>query len=418
MGSPNSWEVFRAIGLAIMTAGLLPMLAAGRSQFPTNWSFEADAPGTEYVDINGDGPDGWGGDASSTTSAMAVVVAEDYTNQYAGPYSLTNAAHTKVLAYVGSIRNIFRTYPDTPLYTNVIIDVMMKPGHYSTRPLLDSNPQVAAYVNTAGHVVVKHAYYNADWSVSTAWTELDHDPIGTSDWTRITLVMDYLSASLVNPQYEEYEHFYTIAVNGGTPITNALAYTSPTISDAVADRGGSWFMTADAGTENPDNKGGRPKKWFTSVEFQGAGSIDDLVVDATGERTDTPWPPWPPDEFQKWYDRYELTEGVFGDDDDDGAQNWQEFFAGTIPNDPASVFKVIAQMLVDGTNWVYWLDGTSSVERTDFVMCRSTNLLGDWDLVGSNIPRSTTGTNMWPDSSPPAGPVFYRPRVPTPWDAE
>lgn len=391
----------------IVTAVLLcpALLTAGTSQFPTNWSFEADAPGTEYVDINGDGPDGWSGDASAATSAMAVVVGEVYTNQYPGPYPLPGAAHTKVLDFEGSISNLFETYPAASLFTNVIIDLMMKPGYYTSDPQIDANPQVAAYVNTAGHVVVKHAYYNADWSISTAWTELDHTPIGSNDWARVTLVMDYLSASLVNPTYEEYEHFFSIAVNGGAPITNALAYTSPMISDPVADRGGSWFMTADAGTENPD--GGPHNKWFTSLELQGVGSIDDLVVDATGERGgEAPAP------FDEWYDSYGLTEGRDGDDDNDGASNWEEYLAGTLPNNPASVFRVIAQNLVDGTNWVTWLDGTNSPVTTDFLMYRSTNLLGVWNLVGSGIPRSLTGTNDWPDSAPPAGPAYYQPRLP------
>jgi|GEM_PF-3224843 len=417
-GSINSGAslALRMTGVAVVAGFLCGMPAsAALSQFPTNWSFEADAPGTEYVDENGQGPDGWGGDASTAPGAMAVVTEESYSHQYSGPFPLPGQTHTKVLACEGSISNIFETYPVKTLFTNVTVDLMIKAGYYNIPPALDTNPQLAAYVNTAGHLVVKHAYYlDADeepgatkWLVKVTWTELDHDPIPLGDWARLTLTMDYLSSG----SFEDVEHFYTVALNGGAPITNAVAYVSPMLTggplgdDPTFDRGGSWFMTADAGGDNPE--GGARNKWFTSIELQGAGSIDDLVVSATGSRDGDL-----PTAFDDWYDSWPLTEGRDGDDDNDGASNWEEYLAGTIPVNSASVFRVIAQMMLDGTNWITFMDGTNSPVTTAFRMYRSTNLLGTWEMVDGSIPRSTTGNNLWPDGSPPAGPAFYQPRLP------
>ena len=74
------------------------------------------------------------------------------------------------------------------------------------------------------------------------------------------------------------------------------------------------------------------------------------------------------------------------------------------------MFKVIAQSQVDGTNWIYWLDGTNAGVTSDILMYRSTNLTEDWELVADDIPRSN-GTNMWGDPDSPDVPAFYRPAI-------
>ena len=70
--------------------------------------------------------------------------------------------------------------------------------------------------------------------------------------------------------------------------------------------------------------------------------------------------------------------------DGDGALNWEERIAGTIPTDIDSVFEVIDVMYLDGSNKVVWF-GTTNISMTtpNCSMYRSTNdLTADkWDLI-------------------------------------
>ena len=100
------------------------------------------------------------------------------------------------------------------------------------------------------------------------------------------------------------------------------------------------------------------------------------------------------------------------DTDGDGLVTWEEYVAGTDPTNSASVFIILDQGHVGGSNYVAFFGTTNSGLTVPFGMRMSTNLLsGVWTLVDGDIPRSpATGTNIWWHVSPPAnGPVFYRP---------
>lgn len=117
-----------------------------------------------------------------------------------------------------------------------------------------------------------------------------------------------------------------------------------------------------------------------------------------------------------WLESYGLTEGdEEGDEDNDGAKNWEEYVAGTVPTNSNSVFVVLSVMYGAGSNRVTWFGTLDSGVTNYFSMLRSTNELpaNIWELVLSNsLPRDVSGTNVWWDTNPPEnGKVFYRPTI-------
>jgi len=111
--------------------------------------------------------------------------------------------------------------------------------------------------------------------------------------------------------------------------------------------------------------------------------------------------------FDGWLQQFSLpTDGSadFTDPDSDGHNNWQEWLAGTIPTNAASVLRMAA-LAVNTTNTT--LTWASVTNRSYFVQ-RSTNLtISAFQTIATNIPGSV-GTTLYSDINPPAGPAFYR----------
>lgn len=95
--------------------------------------------------------------------------------------------------------------------------------------------------------------------------------------------------------------------------------------------------------------------------------------------------------------------------DQDGQSAWQEYVAGTDPLNRQSVFRIIAQGVDPGSNWITWLGGNTSLPP--FQVYATTNLsaeTGAWYTAGV-VSRSPSGTNTWYDSPiAPGVPAFYR----------
>ncbi|MCE9614962.1 MAG: hypothetical protein K8T26_11835 [Lentisphaerae bacterium] len=301
--------------------------------------------------------------------------------------------------------------------TNVFIDCMVQAGRLpygnDDGPEPPSAVQLAAFFNTNGLLTVRNsAYTNAFQGLTRAWTTIQHTPVGSNDWVRLTITMDYRSAG--DDFYND--HYYSVVMNG-TLLTSPMAYTNFPVTEADAEypSGGAvgtsnhWFLCADSGFGSgvPNNR------YFSGIEFSGAGNVDDVVVNAN-----TPSNPPCATPYECWVEKY-LPPGVRGTGDDpdgDGATNLEEYYNGTDPSNPLAVFKVMVMQRTGTVSRVEWLGSTNSGFTTTYSMYRATNMPATsfpngWILVATNIPRSATGTNLWFDPSPPAVRSFYRPSL-------
>ena len=102
------------------------------------------------------------------------------------------------------------------------------------------------------------------------------------------------------------------------------------------------------------------------------------------------------------------------DPDGDRLATWEEYRAGTDPDDVGSVFKILGCHYLGPSNEIIWYGTTNSGVLTDFAVDLLTNLMDrPWQRVGSNLTRSATGINTWTHTnSPSEPPVFYRVVIP------
>jgi hypothetical protein len=100
-----------------------------------------------------------------------------------------------------------------------------------------------------------------------------------------------------------------------------------------------------------------------------------------------------------WLRAYRLTnapprEEALADRDRDGRAAWQEFYAGTDPNDPASRFAIVDFGIANGSNRVVWLGGTNGA-RFPFTVQSAGSLRSGWRTLDGAVTRSGSGTNAW-----------------------
>jgi hypothetical protein len=117
-----------------------------------------------------------------------------------------------------------------------------------------------------------------------------------------------------------------------------------------------------------------------------------------------------------WFIAHGLTNGTpdevaMSDRFGKGMFAWQEFYAGTDPNDPDSVFEIIDLGVSAGSNYVIWIGGTNGSTRP-FAVLTCPELSGAWTLLDGNVGRSPSGTNTWWGAISPSN-VFYRIEVDT-----
>jgi hypothetical protein len=94
-----------------------------------------------------------------------------------------------------------------------------------------------------------------------------------------------------------------------------------------------------------------------------------------------------------------------------GMPAWQEFYAGTDPEDPESVFRIIEFGTAGGSNYVVWIGGTNGSTRP-FEVLGCPELTGDWSVLDGNVSRSPSGTNAWWSAGADSN-QFYRINVET-----
>ncbi|MDA0322284.1 MAG: hypothetical protein O2923_06150 [Verrucomicrobia bacterium] len=154
---------------------------------------------------------------------------------------------------------------------------------------------------------------------------------------------------------------------------------------------------------------GVPQTPTILYEFEAVTSDHQLHAEFGAEVTEThATPHW----WLAQHGQTNFEEDASIDIDGDGQMAWEEYEAGTDPLDRQSVFRIVAQGSAQGSNWITWLGGNTSLPP--FQVYATTNLgLGasGWVAAGS-MSRSPDGTNTWHDTSTPSGvPVFYQIRV-------
>ena len=398
--------------------------AVGTNTVPSVWHFEGLAPGTAVVDTNGVGTVGFEGTPFSSSNNAAEVVTLTPSTPPNG-FAVTNpAAHNQVIQVLGDVTANFDT-AQTQGNTNVLIDVLVQAGQLAFEPDVPLGAQVGAYFNTNGHLVLRHALYTNDFgnagpALSHQWTEMSHTPVGSNDWVRLTIIMDYLSAG---PLYSPQEHYFAVLLNGNI-ISSPSAYNGIPLDTpdgyfpepAAPGSTNMWFLCADSGFGDQTGENSPNNNFFSAIEFDGAGNVDDIVVSLPGGA-----PPCPPcaNPFQCWLEQFYPCPGpVYGEGDDpdnDGLTNFEEYIAGTNPADVNSKFKTTNIQRTGTSNLVAWVGTTNSGVFTEYSVYRSTNMLNPsgWVLVASNLARSASGTNYWYDTTPPGTNAFYRPALPT-----
>jgi hypothetical protein len=363
---------------ASAVAALVVVCSAGfantTNAIPYGASFEAYATGTEVA-----GSDGWYGISNAATVVAGDLMPFPWGHPIAG-------AHSNVLELMEPITNLFTRYTPADEDESVYIDLLVDPIPRENPPgNLPDDVQTALYLGENGQLNAYHAMYPpAGGSAIKLWSELDHAPLPTSEWIRVTLDMKYAKDVFANST----DKYFRVAINGGDWLIHSNGYDQLPLQSAT-NHPGPWFLQAGSG-------GGKGNTYLTSLSTEGPGAIDDLVVttnapsgSASGTIRGVPVP---------WYQ----ANGFWnpdGDADGDGSPNWAEWVAGTDARDPNSKLEFTA---ADKTTFT-WSGTTNTGDTATYRIFRRPDLLtGDWGQpYAAGIPK---GDTTWTDAGAPMTP--------------
>ncbi len=371
----------------LMIASATPGWSNTSNGIPYSISFEGLDVGTLISGTNG-----WYGDVDA-----ASVVAGD--PMYVFGYVIADA-HTKVLEMTAPVSNQFNTNA-LPGQTNVWIDLMVKPVPRDVPPSgLDTNIQTAIYLGTDGCLRVMHQYRTSPWSPTPYWTKLNHPPIATNTWFRLTIKMDYRTdAWFQTEENNQFDTYFQVSINGGEPQSAPMALLQPMLGSGGT---GTWFLCANA----HENDGLVPT-YLSAISTEGPGMLDDIVV------TNQPVPTVSGSTYGIDNQIY-VSNGIWdpdGDSDGDTNKNWEEMVAGSNPFAADGMLTVV-QATSDPTSATIKFLGTDLFVTNSYTMLRATNLMENspWIPVAT-VARDPSGTNTWTDLNAPAGRAYYRPTI-------
>jgi hypothetical protein len=227
---------------ALLTVNAAAVVVSG---LPVSDSFETYAPGFSVAGTNG-----WSG--------AGVVTGLSYAVKLPPGYPLPKAEHSRVVAVSQPLQN------NLPGATNqnVAVDFMLQTGNRAApeRPALSL--QAGLCVDTQGVVQVWHLYDNGGtWT--QRWTALGNAPLGSSQWVRISVWLDYTS----NPA----GHTLFRPVLDGVVYPTGYGVAGPTNLAGP----GSWYVCANSPGAG---RGGAKKISGFRLESDQPCRLDDFLV--------------------------------------------------------------------------------------------------------------------------------------------
>lgn len=381
-------------GLSMTILAGLTSMSYGQATLPYTNDFESYSSGSAITsDVN------W-----VSSSAVTVITNLDYLN---GPNMNTPymgaplvGTHSKVLS--------FSDAPLTNLYNNsdtfIAIDTMIRPtvAQDLTYDNSVSQSQFSVSFVTNGvaiwHGMQNSPTYGADYA---SWFVLNGGtPVSSGKWVRLTITLNY--QALPTDGFGSYNAMFQVKLDG-------QALTSPeghVDADMGSATGGSWMLMA------PNSA---PTK-INNLTLNGSGMMDDLVVGTASV------PDYVTDNRKIPFNWLELAglvtngsssatinaaETDLADADGDGMANWQEYFAGTQPTNPASALLILEETVNNGLTTIKWLGTTNAL--APYSIALSTNLSA-WSTISNNIVR-IEGTNTLVAPPTALSPAFYRVQV-------
>jgi hypothetical protein len=222
-------------------------------------------------------------------------------------------------------------------------------------------------------------------------------------------------------------------LDGSPPITSAISFStganfaSPTLSSSQGPNNyaAAWLDSTVSGVSGTNIIGTISVSLPSNVTSNSAYRIhfdhfsaspngialfgvtpqDGLIT--VGNRSASSWNDGIPDSWRLlWFGTVSnALSAAKADPDGDGANNWQEYVAGTNPNDPASVFEFLPGSALGSSSFtMQW----SSVPGKHYTVQTSYKLFpGNWTTLATNI-AGTGQPIQWTDSSATGKSQYYR----------
>ncbi len=351
-------------GNSVLTPRLMPGLVSN-NLIPYQDSFESYSNGFSLVGTNY-----W----TSDNPNAAVVVATNY--PYSGTYPISGPQQ-QALSINGTVTNLFLP----SLYTNVWVDLIVQASPLAGPPPVLTNTSFAVCVTTNGHLAVWNCTNPP--APGNGWTELQDVPSLAGQFFRLTIGVNY------TPDSNGF-FYYSVYANG-------VASTDPAVSYAAADSSQPWFgqLVASGNFMMDDLVVGTNKSFYalqTSVAGYGGsitptgpvivapGSTDTLTIApsnryaytfATVDGTNIGAPAtytftnvqsdhtlaanfaailavnntpewWLYQQNSNWAANFNAA--ALSDPTGKGMAVWQDYIAGTDPNNAASIFALSAAL--------------------------------------------------------------------------